>query len=72
MNVDGSILFEWIRLRNEPKPPAAITYVSHEYNNPACKPWTFRQWGPQGYSSREEVAREIQKQDERKLERLGR
>jgi hypothetical protein len=27
-----------------------------------------RQWGPQGYSSREEVAREIQKQDERKLQ----
>ncbi|KAJ7861279.1 hypothetical protein B0H13DRAFT_2568346 [Mycena leptocephala] len=31
LNIHGSILFEWIRLRNEPKPPAAITYVSHEY-----------------------------------------
>ncbi|KAJ7271717.1 general substrate transporter [Mycena rebaudengoi] len=35
------------------------------------KPWTSRQWAPLGYSSREEVAREIQKQDERKLEEAG-
>ncbi|KAJ7437177.1 general substrate transporter [Mycena latifolia] len=38
------------------------------YNDPACKPSTSRQWAPPGYSSREEVAQEIQKQDERKLE----
>jgi hypothetical protein len=38
------------------------------YNDPACKPWTSRQWAPLGYSSRQEVARETQKQDERKLE----
>jgi hypothetical protein len=33
LNIHGSILFEWIRLRNEPKPPAAITYVSHKYHS---------------------------------------
>ena len=41
------------------------------YNDPACKPWTSRRWAPLGYSSRGEVAREIQKQDERKLEEAG-